>query len=281
MAKLPPQPMGVPPGSSYWNDWYEKLRTFVETITTSVAWSIITGTPTTLAGYGITDGAAPANPSATVGLTAVNGTASTYLRSDGAPALNQTITPTWTGVHKYSFNGAALPAGVTGTMAQYGNADGVNTRMVMDAFAASSNVTGRRANTTAAAPSALASGDVIFSIVGLGYGSTAYSASSKAQVSFKANQAWTDANQGTRVEISTTPNGSTTQAIGLTVENSGGITVLGGITHGSATLLTTTVALTDGAAAAAGTLANAPAAGNPTKWIPINDNGTTRYIPAW
>lgn len=37
----------------------------------------------------------------------------------------------------------------------------------------------------------------------------------------------------------------------------------------------------NGAAASAGTLANAPAAGNPTKWIPIDDNGTTRYIPAW
>jgi hypothetical protein len=55
----------------------------------------------------------------------------------------------------------------------------------------------------------------------------------------------------------------------------------GGITHGSATLLTTTTALTNGAAAATGTLTNAPTAGNPTKWIPINDNGTTRYIPAW
>lgn len=50
---------------------------------------------------------------------------------------------------------------------------------------------------------------------------------------------------------------------------------------GSTTLLQTSVALTNGAAAAAGTLLNAPAAGNPTKWIPINDNGTTRYIPAW
>lgn len=55
----------------------------------------------------------------------------------------------------------------------------------------------------------------------------------------------------------------------------------GGITHGSATLLTTTTALTNGAAAATGTLTNAPTAGDPTKWIPINDNGTTRYIPAW
>jgi hypothetical protein len=37
----------------------------------------------------------------------------------------------------------------------------------------------------------------------------------------------------------------------------------------------------NGAGASAGTMTNAPAAGNPTKWIPIDDNGTTRYIPAW
>jgi len=43
----------------------------------------------------------------------------------------------------------------------------------------------------------------------------------------------------------------------------------------------TTAALNDGAGGSLGTLTNAPAAGNPTKWIPVNDNGTTRYIPAW
>jgi hypothetical protein len=41
------------------------------------------------------------------------------------------------------------------------------------------------------------------------------------------------------------------------------------------------VAYTNNAAAAVGTLNNAPAAGDPTKWIPINDNGTVRNIPAW
>jgi hypothetical protein len=40
-------------------------------------------------------------------------------------------------------------------------------------------------------------------------------------------------------------------------------------------------AYTNNAGAAVGTLTNAPAAGNPTKWIPINDNGTIRNIPAW
>ena len=46
-------------------------------------------------------------------------------------------------------------------------------------------------------------------------------------------------------------------------------------------LINTTYALGNGAASSTGTITNAPAVGNPTKWIPINDNGTTRHIPAW
>ena len=46
-------------------------------------------------------------------------------------------------------------------------------------------------------------------------------------------------------------------------------------------LLTTSAALTNGAAANTATMTNAPVSGNPTKWIPISDNGTTRYIPVW
>lgn len=55
----------------------------------------------------------------------------------------------------------------------------------------------------------------------------------------------------------------------------------GGITHGSTTLLTTTVALTAGGTGLTPTLTQGPVSGNPTKWVPINDNGTTRYIPTW
>ena len=49
----------------------------------------------------------------------------------------------------------------------------------------------------------------------------------------------------------------------------------------SGTLIQTATALTNNAAAQAATLTNGPTAGNPTKWIPINDNGVTRNIPAW
>jgi hypothetical protein len=41
----------------------------------------------------------PANPTASIGLTAVNGSAGTFMRSDAAPALSQSISPTWTGQH--------------------------------------------------------------------------------------------------------------------------------------------------------------------------------------
>ena len=43
-----------------------------------------------------------ANPSASLGLTAVNGSAATFMRSDAAPALDVTIVPTWTGAHIWS-----------------------------------------------------------------------------------------------------------------------------------------------------------------------------------
>lgn len=44
------------------------------------------------------------NPTGTIGLTAVNGSAATFLRSDGAPALSQAIAPTWTGLHTFTRN---------------------------------------------------------------------------------------------------------------------------------------------------------------------------------
>jgi len=53
--KLPPLPVGVAPGSGYWNDWYEKLRTLINSFSSGFPFSSITATPTSLAGYGITD----------------------------------------------------------------------------------------------------------------------------------------------------------------------------------------------------------------------------------
>lgn len=79
------------------------------------------------------------------------------------------------------------------------------------------------------------------------------------------------------------------QGTGVSYVSDGGFAVgttsdpgAGMIYTNAATFMTRTkTSWTNGAAAAGGTLLNAPAAGNPTKWIPVDDNGTTRYIPAW
>ena len=57
-----------------------------------------------------------ANPSASVGLVAANGVATTAMRSDAAPALDQSITPTWVGLHTFGA-GLAVCAGQGVTMA--------------------------------------------------------------------------------------------------------------------------------------------------------------------
>lgn len=46
-------------------------------------------------------GGSPADPTALVGLEPVKGSASTFMRSDAAPALDQGISPTWTGTHTF------------------------------------------------------------------------------------------------------------------------------------------------------------------------------------
>ncbi len=51
--------------------------------------------------YAQTGGAVSANPSALVSTSAVNGTAATFMTSDSAPAIDQTMAPVWTGIHSF------------------------------------------------------------------------------------------------------------------------------------------------------------------------------------
>ena len=57
-----------------------------------------------------------ANPAASIGLSAVNGVASTAMRSDSAPALDVSISPTWTGSHTFG-NAGFFIKGVGGSHA--------------------------------------------------------------------------------------------------------------------------------------------------------------------
>lgn len=57
----------------------------------------------------------PANPTVTVGLTAKNGTSPNFMRADAAPAIDQAIVPTWSGIHTFNGStGSGVPSIVLG-----------------------------------------------------------------------------------------------------------------------------------------------------------------------
>lgn len=66
-------------------------------------------------GSGGGGGCTTANPTATVGTSAVNGSSSNCMRSDAAPAINLTMAPTWTGAHTFNPGGNALAMNWTGS----------------------------------------------------------------------------------------------------------------------------------------------------------------------
>lgn len=76
-----------------------------------------------------------ANPSGQVGTSAANGVATTWMRSDAAPALNLGITPTWTGAHAFS-------GGLTGTSLALSDAFGCNGATAQTEAAVSAAVAG-------------------------------------------------------------------------------------------------------------------------------------------
>ena len=61
-----------------------------------------------------------ANPTGTVGLAAVDGSAATFLRSDGAPPLSQAIAPTWTGAHIFTPSTAVVAVTVNAAVNEPG-----------------------------------------------------------------------------------------------------------------------------------------------------------------
>lgn len=70
-----------------------------------------------------------ANPTASVGLAAVNGTALTFMTSDSAPALNQAITPTMTGAWTFTPSSAVTAVTINAAVNAVGMAlvGGTNT----------------------------------------------------------------------------------------------------------------------------------------------------------
>jgi hypothetical protein len=106
-----------------------------------------------------------------------------------------------------SLNSATLPpaAGI----ARFADADGVQTTVFADSFGTNPIFNVRRANGTAAAPSALQASQLIGVIGASGYGASAYSGT-RARVGFFASENWTNTANGTYLTFNTTANGTAT-----------------------------------------------------------------------
>ncbi len=81
---------------------------------------------------------AVASPTATIGLSVVNGSAATAMRSDGAPALSQAIIPTWSQLHTFNAGIISASSTVTGNFVVMGNS--TTTNATTSAFAISTVV---------------------------------------------------------------------------------------------------------------------------------------------
>jgi len=116
---------------------------------------------------------------------------------------------------------AALRVSATSTVATPSNdgymlhisgKEGVTTRIVADSYGtgAYSLYAGRSARGTLSSPSALQANDVIARISSNGYGTTKYQPIGVARIDFVADENFTDANTGSRIEFYNCPHGSNT-----------------------------------------------------------------------
>ena len=101
--------------------------------------------------------------------------------------------------------------------------DSVASGLSFDSFAIQTNFITRRANGTAASPTALVADNNIFQFAARGYGATGYSTGGRAQFSFLASENWTDTAQGAHITFSTTTNGTATALERVRIDNAGNV----------------------------------------------------------
>lgn len=151
---------------------------------------------------------------------------------------------------------------------------------------------GQASRGTSTSPTACANTDTLMTFGGAGYDGTNIGGSANifdAAITFQAVETFTTGAHGTLIRFNTTPATTVAYAEAARISASGGLSIgttsdagIGLIYQNSASfLMRTKTSWNTGAGVGVGTLTNAPASTNPTKWIPVDDNGTTRYIPAW
>ncbi len=119
---------------------------------------------------------------------------------------------TFTGNILITPNTATLPASFTNTPLRIAGGDAASVRLLMDGFGGTPIYTSRRAEGTAAIPTAVQLNSNLGGHQFYGYGATAYSSTSRAQWNVFAAENWTDSAQGTYHTWSTSSIGAAVNA---------------------------------------------------------------------
>lgn len=132
---------------------------------------------------------------------------------------NVVIAPHGTGYVVVNKNSALGPSPVFEGFQIVGK-DSTQTAVQIETFAQQSRFITRRANGTAASPSALAANDSIAVFQGTGYGTSAYS-TARAGIGISADEAWSNTVNGMRLGCTVVLNGSTTGYESLRLDGTG------------------------------------------------------------
>jgi hypothetical protein len=106
------------------------------------------------------------------------------------------------------------------TVAKTGFSAAISARTYWNSVQAS-NISGRKARGTEAAPTAVLNGDYLLTFSASGYGATNFFAG--GSMSFFAAENWSDSAQGTRMIIFTIPNGTTSSVGRIIIEGNGNV----------------------------------------------------------
>jgi len=172
-----------------------------------------------------------ANPTASVGLTAVNGSAVTAMRSDASPALDQSITPTWTGIHDHRALVYLNPNAQTPPAAAIAS-DAVaiamrNAAMSVEYLAIGTSLNlGTRcisAGGTYASPTAITSANIGYMgyLGAAGHDGTTWTTGSAGLFGIAPGGDWSNTSHPTQLTFETTAVGSTTRTIRARVSTDG------------------------------------------------------------
>lgn len=131
----------------------------------------------------------------------------------GGSNKNVTITPSGTGA---IIGGSVFTGSISGAL-------DLNGDVKLDAVGFGPTITGRRANTSYASPSAVTSGQGLLSLVASGYNGSAFSATSPATITFAAAANWSTSSTPTAFTFNTTPIGATSNQTRVKIEDFGAL----------------------------------------------------------